>query len=444
MSDAAIDLTVDADRLSIEPPTGYEVVDIEGPVVRVENATYRSSHLGQRDSSEVREALEALAERDEFQAIVDDCPTNTPVAYRDIDYLTRHLPEEALRKCAVLHEELSLAEDLVVLLAYVERQNDLIGHSDEVLDYYLQQRDDLTAELEQTGSVDGAIERSLFSYLLLASALAEELTLEITLHELFREEVRLAATADAVSGLGHATRLKLLCDTRILADDDHGDLVEIKRLRNDLVHDPRRRADGITSRDRVVRIVNGVDRCVDTLLTLSGKDVESAVARKGCGVYIDDVQERAVTDTVVSWDQRRAVDLRRLEACPRATVSDLRWSVENTPTGSHDVRRGFDFEGLDDSRLYRTVQAFVDDASDAMYDRITTDANRSNLGRFDFALLTLLCADHDYETVAQWLCTTPDYVQRKENVLARRASEFERQLLGPLPRPTGEFWGDSV
>jgi hypothetical protein len=143
------------------------------------------------DIDEVRAALEQLSDSNDFQSIVENCPTNTPLVYDDIDYLTRYLPTSALEKYQYLSERTPFDEELLLLVAYVERQNSLIGHSDNVLEYYLEQRDEVTEHLQATDEIDIELERSFFSYLLLASALIEELVTETVLNELFREETRL-------------------------------------------------------------------------------------------------------------------------------------------------------------------------------------------------------------------------------------------------------------
>jgi len=82
----------------------------------------------------------------------------------------------------------------------------------------------------------------------------------------------------------------------------------------------------------------------------------------------------------------------------------------------------------------------MSDASDALFDRIDADANESTLDRFDFALLVLLCADHSYVDIARWVATDEKYVQRTENVLAWRASQFEKDLVEEMPRPDEPVW----
>jgi hypothetical protein len=80
------------------------------------------------------------------------------------------------------------------------------------------------------------------------------------------------------------------------------------------------------------------------------------------------------------------------------------------------------------------------DASAAFTDRIDADANESNLDRFDFALVLLLCASHDYNQIARWLQTDEKYIQRKENVIAWRASEFENNLVDEISKPDEPVW----
>ncbi|MFB9809280.1 hypothetical protein ACFFQF_31200 [Haladaptatus pallidirubidus] len=209
-------LAIDADTVSLRPIGDYRVEDIEGPTVFVGGAMYRSPPLSELDVNEVRDALQQLTNNSDFQSIIDNCPTNTPLVYDDIDYLTRRLPTNILEKCQALSEETPFENELLLLVAYVERQNALIGHSDNVLEYYLEQRDEVKEQLQAGSDLDGQLERSFFSYLLLASALIEELTTETVLNELFREEVRLDSISEFVQSVGHAKRLEILADIQIL------------------------------------------------------------------------------------------------------------------------------------------------------------------------------------------------------------------------------------
>jgi len=106
------------------------------------------------------------------------------------------------------------------------------GHSDNVLEYYLEKRGEIAEKLRSADEIDSEVERSFFSYLLLASAFIEELTTETVLSELFREEARLNSITEHVRSMGHAERLEKLCDIQILTGGDHGSLVEVKERRN--------------------------------------------------------------------------------------------------------------------------------------------------------------------------------------------------------------------
>lgn len=437
-----ISFTIDSESISLSPIGEYEVADIEGPVVFVGGAAYRSSGLQEMAVEEIQGALDQLSNNEDFQSIIENCPTNTPLVYDDIDYLTRHLPTESLEKCRELSETTPFDEELLLLVAYVERQNSLIGHSDNVLEYYLEQRDEIVKKLQLTDEIDSGIERSFFSYLLLASALIEELTTETVLNELFREETRLNSIAEYVRSMGHAKRLEKLCDIQILTGGDHGALVEVKDRRNNLVHDAQKRAglDELESRREVVQILEKTDRCASVLLTISGKNIESVIARRGCGPYIDHAQSEAIADTITTWEREQEDRLASLRNCDRATLEELRWDVEESSSGNYDVTDGFEFDGFDDKEVYDILMDFLSDADGAFVDRIDADANESNLDRFDFALMLLLCSDHSYEDIARWLDTDEKYVHRKENVIAWRASTFEKELVQEIPEPNGAVW----
>ncbi len=453
-TDLDISFTIDSESVSLSPIGEYQVLDIEGPVVIVgdEDAFNRvvpagdeseqSEDLRELSVDEIRTALNELSDNDDFQLIVDNCPTNTPLVYDDIDYLTRHLPSASLQKCQELSESTLFEKELLLQVAYVERQNSLVGHSDNVLEYYLEQRDEIAEKLRSTNEIDSEIERSFFSYLLLASALIEELTTEIVLNELFREEARLDSITEHVRSMGHAKRLQKLCDIQILTGGHHGSLVEVKERRNNLVHDAQKRAglDELDSRREVAQILEKTDRCASVLLTISGKNIEAVIAKRACEPYIEHAQSEAVADTITTWEQEDQERLSRLQDCGRATLEAIRWDVEESNPGNFDINSGFDFDGFADEDLDEILMDFVGDASEAFLDRIDADANESNLDRFDFALLVLLSGGHSYEDIARWLNTDKKYVQRKENVIAWRASKFEKKLVEDIPRPEETVW----
>jgi len=450
-TDLDLSFAIDAETVSLSPIGEYQVLDLEGPVVIVGDASYRVVPVGEESDpsedvrelsvDEIRAALSELADNDDFQSIVDNCPTNTPLVYDDIDYLTRHLPTTSLQKCQKLSESTPFEKELLLQVAYVERQNSLVGHSDNVLEYYLEQRAEIAEKLRSTDEIDSDVERSFFSYLLLASALIEELTTETVLNELFREEARLDSITEHVRSMGHAKRLEKLCDIQILTGGDHGSLVEVKERRNNLVHDAQKRAglDELESRREVAQILEQTDRCASVLLTISGKNIESVIAKRGCEPYIEHAQSEAVADTITTWEQENPERLSRLHDCERAALEEIRWDTEGGDPGNN-ITGGFTFDGFDDEELYEILMEFVGDASQAFLDRIDADANESNLDRFDFAVMVLLCAGHSYEEIARWLDTDEKYVQRKENVIAWRASQFEKDLVEEIPRPEGPTW----
>ncbi|WP_254824883.1 hypothetical protein [Haloglomus halophilum] len=450
-TDLDLSFAIDAETVSLSPIGEYQVLDLEGPVVIVGDASYRVVPVGEKSDlsedvrelgvDEIRAALSELADNDDFQSIVDNCPTNTPLVYDDIDYLTRHLPTNSLQKCQKLSESTPFDKELLLQVAYVERQNSLVGHSDNVLEYYLEQRAEIAEKLRSTDEIDSDVERSFFSYLLLASALIEELTTETVLNELFREESRLDSITEHVRSMGHAKRLEKLCDIQILTGGDHGSLVEVKERRNNLVHDAQKRAglDELESRREVAQILEKTDRCASVLLTISGKNIESVIAKRGCDPYIEHAQSEAVADTITTWEQEYPERLSRLHDCERAALEEIRWDTEESDPGNN-ITEGFTFDGFDNEELYEILMEFVGDASKAFLDRIDADANESNLNRFDFALMVLLCAGHSYEDIARWLETDEKYVQRKENVIAWRASKFEKDLVEEIPRPEGPTW----
>ena len=167
-TDLDVSFAIDAETVSLSPIGEYQVLDLEGPVVIVGDASYRVVPVGEgSDASEdvrklsvgeIRSALSELADNDDFQSIVDNCPTNTPLVYDDIDYLTRHLPTTSLQKCQKLSESTPFEKELLLQVAYVERQNSLVGHSDNVLEYYLEQRTEIAEKLRSADEIDSETE----------------------------------------------------------------------------------------------------------------------------------------------------------------------------------------------------------------------------------------------------------------------------------------------
>jgi hypothetical protein len=212
------------------------------------------------------------------------------------------------------------------------------------------------------------------------------------------------------------------------------------------VHDAQKRAglNELESRREVAEILEKTDRCASVLLTISGKSIESVIAKRGCEPYIDHAQSEAIADTITTWKREQEDQLNALRSCDRANLEDLRWDVEESNPGNYDITDGFDFDGFDDQELYDILMHFVAGAEEAFLDRIDADATESNLDRFDFALLVLLCEGDSYEDIARWLDTHEKYVQRKESVIAWRASKFEKDLVEEIPRPENPTWPSEV
>lgn len=210
--------------------------------------------------------------------------------------------------------------------------------------------------------------------------------------------------------------MEILSDIQILESGRYGELVEVKDRRNSLVHDAQQRAGlgDLGSRREIARILEKTDRCADILLTVSGKNIESIIAKRGCDEYIDHAQGEAIADTRATWERENPEKLATLEDCDRATIEDVRWDVKKSTSESFNITEGFEFAEFNDGNLYAILMEFMGDASAAFIDRIDADANESNLDRFDFAVLLLLCAGHEYTDIARWLKTDEKYIQRKK------------------------------
>ena len=178
--------------------------------------------------------------------------------------------------------------------------------------------------------------------------------------------------------------------------------------------------------------------CSDADIEISFAIDADTVSLRPIGDYeVEDIEGPTVFVGGASYNPE---ELATLESCDRTTIEDFRWDVEESTAESFDVTDGFVFSGFNDEELYAILMAFMRDASAAFVDRIDADANESNLDRFDFAVLLLLCADHEYSEIARWLKTDEKYIQRKENVIAWRASAFEKELVNEIPEPDNPVW----
>lgn len=436
------DFFVDRSSISLNTAAEYNIINAAGPAVEIGDAVYDSPELREMAVKDVEEAIDTLFGEDTFQDIIDNCPTNTPLAYNDIDYLTRHLPTATLQKVQNLANHTPFEEELILLLAYVNSQNSLIGHSDDTLEYYLQQRDDLSRDIVREDSLTQSLERQFFSLLLLASALLEELSIEIVQNEVFREEARLGCTEDQVKEMGHAQRLNLLSDIQMLSGGAKGHFKHIKDIRNNLAHDIRKRTalEGINSQDEIVEKIETMDRCVSIFLSLSGKSIVKPVSKNSPERYIKNLQTEAVKDTFETWKREKENKSKLLSKVSYIDVEQLLWEVGSKSGGRFDICYGVDFSQHDDEEIDDLLMEFINEAESAFFDRIDANANESNLDRFDFAVMLLLCGGCGYSRTADLLDTQEKYIQRKENVLAWRASSFEKELVKDIPGPVDAIW----
>lgn len=187
-----------------------------------------------------------------------------------------------------------------------------------------------------------------------------------------------------------------------------------------------------------------IDETVAGILNLTGKTAARVIAENGPTDYIDKRCKDALGEARQHWeDEHHQFEL--LEESESLKLERLRWEINFGSMGHRNVVAGAELQELptdedsattDEIRLFDMLMEFLRSCEDFLVRRIERDLEQANLDRRDFAVLCLLCAEsNSYEDISETLGTTVEYVQRKENVLAWRSSEFEKDEFGDLPKP---------
>lgn len=435
-------------HVDVGEPADFEVESKLETLLRIDGDIYKVKPLTDVDPDEVRESISSLTQNSDFGDIVDTLPDNLPQAYDEDAYLSRHLPEENRSDLEDIARENNLTPRAALLLGFVESKNQILGKADDTLAQYIEVRDDLTDNLDHEGGVTPRIQREFVAHLLLATALIEELTSETVFREIYREEHRLGANKSRIDNLPQSQRLTILRDNGIISKPLCDKVQNIKQLRDSLVHDARRRTAMQGQHDEVWldNKLEDIDEVVAGILNLSGKTAARVIAENGSSEYVVTKCDDALRETIQHWEESdKHHPIQLLKECELVSLADLRWEISIGSIGHRHITGGVNLDELptDESeatekeiRLYTTLMEFLQSSEDFLIRRIERDMEQANLDRQDFAVLCLLCAEENsYEDVAEMLGTTVGYVQRKENVLAWRSSEFEKNELGNLPKP---------
>ena len=434
-------------HVDVAQPSEFRVESKIETVFWIDGDLYRVEPLTEEDADDIRSSIDGLLQDDRFQKITNTLPDNLPQAYDEDAYLSRHLPEKLRSELVDVAANHNLTPKSVLLLGFVERKNQILGKADNTLVQYIETRDALADLLDDEGGVTPRIQREFVAHLLLATALIEELTSEALFREIYREEHRIWDNKDRINNLTQHQRLTILKQNGVISDSLDKNVRRVKKLRDSLVHDPRRRTAMERTHgpewvnERLVRI----DEAVGGILDITGKTAARLIAENGPTEYVGERCEDALRETRQHWQDEHQHQFGLLEASDIVDINDLRWNINLGSLGNRNVSQGIEFSQLPDTeedattkeiRVFETAMEFLRSCEDVLVRRIERDLERANLDRQDFTVLCLLCAeDNSYENVADLLGSTVEYVQRKENVLAWRSSEFEKEEIGDLPEP---------
>lgn len=427
-------------------PSEYRVESKIETVLWIDGDIYRVESLTNEDPDTVRESIDGLLQDEDFERIANTLPDNLPQAYDQDAYLSRHLPVKLRPTLEDVASEHGLTPQSVLLLGFVESKNQVLGKADKTLIQYVETRDSLAENLDTDGGVTPRIQREFIAHLLLATALIEELTAEATFREIYREEHRLWENKRRINHLSQQKRLTILKQNGVISESLDSKISQIKDLRDSLVHDPRRRTamDGKRDAEWIDDKLVEIDEAVAGILALTGKTAAQLIAENGPVTYVEKKRTDALKTARRHWKEEHKHAFSRIEETDFAELEELRWDIHLGSMGNRNVTDGVDFDELPDDdkattaeiQFYNTLMEFLRSCEDFLVRRIERDLEQANLDRQDFTVLCLQCASHNsYEDTAELLGSTVDYVQRKENVLAWRSSNFEKEELGELPRP---------
>lgn len=433
-------------HVDVGEPAEFQVESEIETLLKIDGDKYWVEPLVDENPNEVHTLVKGLLQDSQFENIIDSLPENLPREYDDDAYLSRHLPDTLHSELETIASTHGLTPRVALLLAFVESKNQVLGKADNTLAQYVEARDSLASNLDEEGGVTPRIQRELVAHLLLATALIEELAADAIFREIYREEYRLGKNRNRLKNLPQNQRLRILKQNGIISESLYSKVQSVKKLRDSLVHDARRRTAMKGEHDEkwLNRRLEEIDETVAGILDLTGKTAARIIAENGPIEYVDTKHTDAIRETQQHWREKHS-QFSLLKRCEFIELNELKWEISIGSVGNRNVRHGVDFSKFptdedsattEEIRLYETFMQFLRSCEDFLVRRIERDLEQANLDRQDFLVLCLLCAEENsYEDIAQVLGTTVEYVRRKENVLAWRSSEFEKDELGELPKP---------
>lgn len=304
LGDYSRDFVLTRYHVDVGQPSEFRVESKLETVLWIDGDIYRVEPLTEEDPDDVRSSIDGLLQDERFQDITDTLPNNLPQAYDEDAYLSRHLPEKLRSVLTDVATDHNLTPKSVLLLGFVESKNQILGKADNTLVQYIKTRDALADHLDDEGGVTPRIQREFIAHLLLSTALIEELTSEALFREIYREEHRLWDNKKRINHLSQDQRLRILKENGVISDPLDQDVRRVKKLRDSLVHDPRRRTsmEGTHGTEWVNKRLVDIDEAVGGILDITGKTAARLIAENGPTEYVDKRCEDALKETRQHWE----------------------------------------------------------------------------------------------------------------------------------------------
>ena len=286
-------------HIDVGQPSEFRVESKLETVLWIDGDLYRVDSLTEEDPDDVRSAIDGLLQDDRFQKITDTLPDNLPRAYDEDAYLSRHIPEKLRPELVDVAADHNLTPKSTLLLGFVESKNQILGKADNTLTQYVKTRDELADHLDDEGGMTPRIQREFVAHLLLATALIEELAAEALFREIYREEHRIWDNKKRINHLSQDRRLEILYKNGVISDRLESKVRRVKKLRDSLVHDPRRRTamEGTHGPEWVDEKLVHIDEAIYGILDITGKTAARLIAEHGPTEYVDGKCEEALRET---------------------------------------------------------------------------------------------------------------------------------------------------
>lgn len=381
---------------------------------------------------------------DRLESISQAIPFYFPPDSTKEAILSRMMDDDKRRQCEQIVDETGLSYreifDFAVQLSRYRRTYsfDLLNEYDEV---YEITKDSLEHCVDSSNPATRNVELVFFSYTLHAFAFIEELSARLVTEEIFADE-HPQGTVNAHVGNwdsnGHGTwrqsrRESLLKKYQIVDQGLLGDLKQIRRFRNQQVHDIFSR-DYLKRKEGVHQLFSGlldeIDRVVRRLFrffTIPHEEIRRHGSEEWLRRQVDVEKDRLVPESghqfILNHDH--------------INYQNLYWEDYVNTDKNHDFSdAAADFSKLTDEEI-NGLDEFADSVNRGLEDRIVEQINwrPRRVSKRDLCLLILLEGDASYQKITDIIPTTTRYVKRKEGVLYNRISECNAEWLGVEQHP---------